>query len=88
MCDFEFDENINEVEFTKNADVRKVDFEEAAPRVKFEDDVLSSPSSSSSSCSGVELDDDLLDRYYKNYDSDDSFKVRAVRKSSCPPALN
>lgn len=49
---------------------------------------FSSPLSSSSSSPSSGENSEYLDHYYKNYDSDDSFCMRAIRKSSCPPTLN
>ena len=72
---------------------RRVGFSDENSRVTFDETIPSSPSSYSSGAgssfeSEDEFDEDLMDRFYKNYDSDDSFHVRAVRKSSCPPTLN
>ncbi|KAL5250977.1 hypothetical protein ACHWQZ_G016642 [Mnemiopsis leidyi] len=61
-------------------------------RVSFKEAISTSSTSISSSGSSVtsedQFDEDYMDKFYKNYDSDDSFQVRAVRKSSCPPTLN
>ena len=72
---------------------RRVGFLDENSRVTFDETIPSSPSSDSGGAdssfeSEDEFDEDLMDRFYKNYDSDDSFHVRAVRKSSCPPTLN
>ena len=74
---------------------RRVGFLDENSRVTFDETIPNSPSTHGSSAgnslksdSEEEFDEDLMDRFYKNYDSDDSFHVRAVRKSSCPPTLN